>query len=628
MPTIGNFPLQYSGVNAVNPRNVYTYLRPPTQFDNQNFVIGDTWIHQINTGTPTQPNYTTSEVWHLVAQAVGLATWVKSDANAGILLPIHSVALGTGMDGLTSTGPGTQGQILVAQGTGADPEFTLTPSPTHGMPIVSNGTNPVYGLASVSGGGTGLDVVPQYAVLTGGITGEGPLQTVSGLGTATQVLTSNGLGLLPSWQNPSGGGGGNGGPSAVQVLTSTGTYTPTSGMASCFVEIIGGGGCGGDTAGGIGAGGGGGSGGYCRKFFLAATIGASKSVTIGAGGASGTSGSATTFGALLTANGGVHGATSPGGGGGVGGTATGGDLNVQGGSGGTAGSENGSTNYNSSGFGGANLYGAGGVGVLDSVDSAGVAGTNYGSGGSGGARATTGTHAGGAGASGICIVTEFGPYAPTPPANPVQINTIVFDTPGADTYTPSAGMFQVFVECVGGGGGGASNAFRNAAGGGGYVKQLFDAAAIGASQPLVVGAGGSAGIYNGGSNPPTPPTNGVNTTFGSGPTLMTAGGGPIGTNSTSTPTPGGTASGGFLNIPGGPGSFLGIFNTGVNAGAIGDGGGSGNGFGFGGIVRAGGPTASFSGTGYGAGASASTGTILNGAPGTPGVIIVTEYIGT
>ena len=60
MPTIGNFPLQYSGVNAVNPRNVYTYLRPPTQFDNQNFVIGDTWIHQINTGTPTQPNYTTT----------------------------------------------------------------------------------------------------------------------------------------------------------------------------------------------------------------------------------------------------------------------------------------------------------------------------------------------------------------------------------------------------------------------------------------------------------------------------------------------------------------------------------------------------------------------------------------
>ena len=48
--------------------------------------------------------------------------------------------------------------------------------------------------------------VTAYAVLTGGTTSTAPLQQVSGLGTAAQVLTSNGAGALPTWQATSAAG--------------------------------------------------------------------------------------------------------------------------------------------------------------------------------------------------------------------------------------------------------------------------------------------------------------------------------------------------------------------------------------------------------------------------------------
>src|SRR3990167_10500890 len=54
-------------------------------------------------------------------------------------------------------------------------------------------------------GGTGTSTLTAYAVLTGGTTATGAFQTVSGLGSSAQVLTSNGAGTLPSWQAASGG---------------------------------------------------------------------------------------------------------------------------------------------------------------------------------------------------------------------------------------------------------------------------------------------------------------------------------------------------------------------------------------------------------------------------------------
>ena len=59
------------------------------------------------------------------------------------------------------------------------------------------------GTIPVSKGGTGVTSLTPYAIITGGITSNSPIQQVSGLGVIGDVLTSNGPGTLPTWQNAS-----------------------------------------------------------------------------------------------------------------------------------------------------------------------------------------------------------------------------------------------------------------------------------------------------------------------------------------------------------------------------------------------------------------------------------------
>jgi hypothetical protein len=206
----------------------------------------------------------------------------------------------------------------------------------------------------------------------------------------------------------------------VQTFTGNGTYTPTAGMKSCTVEIVGGGGGGGGSeatgAAQYAAGAGGAGGGYSRETYSAATIGASQTVTIGAGGAAGAAsaatagtGGTTSFGALMSATGGAGGnggaATGTGnirvaGNAGVG---SGGDINISGQAGGY-----GIVAYSSvvmlSGYGGASYFGYG----FRGSQGAPTAGQNYGSGASGrGNLSSLAAAAGAAGAAGFCIVTEF-----------------------------------------------------------------------------------------------------------------------------------------------------------------------------------------------------------------------------
>jgi hypothetical protein len=75
----------------------------------------------------------------------------------------------------------------------------------------------------VSDGGTGLSATTAYAVLCGGTTTTGALQSVAGLGTSGQVLTSNGAGALPTFQAASGGGAA--GFASLRVVTATGNIT-------------------------------------------------------------------------------------------------------------------------------------------------------------------------------------------------------------------------------------------------------------------------------------------------------------------------------------------------------------------------------------------------------------------
>jgi len=61
-----------------------------------------------------------------------------------------------------------------------------------------------------------------------------------GTGTSGQVLTSNGPGVAPTFQTISVTGAFD--QVHIQVFTSSGTYTPTSGMKYCTIEVVGGGG--------------------------------------------------------------------------------------------------------------------------------------------------------------------------------------------------------------------------------------------------------------------------------------------------------------------------------------------------------------------------------------------------
>lgn len=186
-----------------------------------------------------------------------------------------------------------------------------------------------------------------------------------------------------------------------QIFTSSGTYTPTSGMKYCIIEVLGGGGAGGGSI-GNNQGFGGAYGGYARKVVSAATIGASQTVTIGAGGtgvsgASGNAGGTTSVGSIISATGGSGGpvgnSTTPL----LGGIGSSGDINIRGASTpqGIFGIVIGST-------GASGPYGAGAIGGSSANGSS--ASNNSGAGG-GGSYAATFT--GGAGGSGIVIITEF-----------------------------------------------------------------------------------------------------------------------------------------------------------------------------------------------------------------------------
>ena len=81
--------------------------------------------------------------------------------------------------------------------------FTLPSTDgTNGQVITTNGSGTLsFGTLGVAGGGTGLSTTTAYGLIAAGTTSTGNFQQVSGTGTSGQLLTSNGAGALPTWQN-------------------------------------------------------------------------------------------------------------------------------------------------------------------------------------------------------------------------------------------------------------------------------------------------------------------------------------------------------------------------------------------------------------------------------------------
>lgn len=81
---------------------------------------------------------------------------------------------------------GQENTVLRSDGT--DPQWDKVQLP-----------NDVDGVLDVPHGGTGVSTLTDHAVLLGN--GANDIETVSGVGTAGQHLTSNGAGLDPTWQS-------------------------------------------------------------------------------------------------------------------------------------------------------------------------------------------------------------------------------------------------------------------------------------------------------------------------------------------------------------------------------------------------------------------------------------------
>ena len=221
----------------------------------------------------------------------------------------------------------------------------------------------VGGITPIANGGTGATTAT--AALAALLPSQG--------GNTGKALITDGS--LASWGVVAAG-------ASVQVLTASGTYTPTTGKTTFLVFATGGGG-GGGSADATNDGGCGGGAGTAVRLYTSSEMGSTAAVTVGAAGAagvyatgtSGGTGGTTTFdpagtGLTITGVGGGGGVTGVSTGlGGTGGSATNSQFNLAGNSGSTLSSRNPGVSFWAGGVG---RGGAGGVtGASGSVGLAG-----------------------------------------------------------------------------------------------------------------------------------------------------------------------------------------------------------------------------------------------------------------
>lgn len=197
-------------------------------------------------------------------------------------------------------------------------------------------------------------------------------------GNIGQILTSNGVGSFPSFQDT---------PSSVHIFLTSGTYTATT--SGVLLTMIGGGGAGGNSSGGVAQGGSGGAGGsYLKGYYYPTIVGNTYTVTVG------TSNTASVFDVISVPAGGAGGSS----GGAAGTSLTGSTSTLD-----YVGTGNGVIHSsNNGGAGGNTLFGSGSVGATGGNNATDCIGnTGAGGGGSGGGVGAT---TGGAGCAGFVIV--------------------------------------------------------------------------------------------------------------------------------------------------------------------------------------------------------------------------------
>lgn len=125
------------------------------------------------------------------------------DGNMTEANSINAATIGiVGNTGTSFTGTAVTQFNVIVGGATSSTLSNVAPSATSGVPLISQGagSNPAFGTAVVAGGGTGATSFTAYAVLCGGTTTTNPIQSIASVGTAGQLLTSNGAGALPTFQ--------------------------------------------------------------------------------------------------------------------------------------------------------------------------------------------------------------------------------------------------------------------------------------------------------------------------------------------------------------------------------------------------------------------------------------------
>lgn len=188
----------------------------------------------------------------------------------------HNLLIGNGTSAATLLAPGTTGQALISQGASADPAYgavgvpaggtglgaitahnlmigngtsavsLLAPAATSGVPVVSQGSSadPVYGTASVEGGGTGTTSFTANGVLYGnGTSAIG----VTSTGASGQPLLSQGAGSAPAYGTVGIAAGGTGQTTANDAFnalvpsqaTHNGQFLTTDGTNTSWGTVAG-----------------------------------------------------------------------------------------------------------------------------------------------------------------------------------------------------------------------------------------------------------------------------------------------------------------------------------------------------------------------------------------------------
>lgn len=213
----GSFGLAYRGTNADQPPNWSFETRNPTQYDTQNFSVGDMWLNSISkdafllvslAGTNTSKGMLAE--WILLTGNSGTVTELTGNSG-GAVAPDVGGNINVVGDGTTITIVGVPAtNTLTASIIGGAPLQSLTTSdanivtPTTGTIILANGNNiTTTGTVGPNTVTISISGTTNHAVQLGNASGS---LTSLGVGTNGQVLLGA-TAANPSWVTPTAGTG-------------------------------------------------------------------------------------------------------------------------------------------------------------------------------------------------------------------------------------------------------------------------------------------------------------------------------------------------------------------------------------------------------------------------------------